>query len=38
MPDEWETMHGLDPNDVDDGNTVAEGGYTMLEKYLNSIE
>ncbi len=38
IPDEWETMHGLNPNDVDDGNRVAEDGYTMLEKYLNRLE
>jgi pectate lyase len=38
MPDAWETKKGLIPNDAADGNKVAADGYTMLEKYLNSIE
>ncbi len=38
MPDEWETKNGLNPNDASDRNKVADGGYTMLEKYLHSIE
>ncbi|QDV25199.1 pectate lyase family protein [Aureliella helgolandensis] len=38
IPDQWETLHGLDPSDMGDGNKVGEDGYTMLEKYLNSIE
>ena len=38
IPDEWETQKGLNPNDASDGNKVAADGYTMLEKYLNSIE
>ena len=38
MPDEWETKQGLDPKNPDDRNKVAADGYTMLEKYLNSIE
>ena len=37
MPDKWETQKGLNPNDASDGNKVAADGYTMLEKYLNSI-
>lgn len=37
MPDKWETRHGLDPNDASDRNKVADDGYTMLEKYLNSL-
>ncbi|MFB6343709.1 polysaccharide lyase family 1 protein [Saccharicrinis sp. FJH62] len=37
MPDEWETKHGLNPNNADDRNKVAADGYTMLEHYLNSI-
>lgn len=37
MPDEWETKNGLDPNDPSDRNEIAENGYTMLEKYLNSL-
>lgn len=37
MPDEWESKHGLNPKDASDRNDVADDGYTMLEKYLNSI-
>lgn len=37
MPDEWETKNDLNPNDPADRNTVANDGYTMLERYLNSI-
>jgi len=38
MPDEWEIRKGLDPKNAADRNNVAADGYTMLEKYLNSIE
>ncbi|MBN1559582.1 pectate lyase [candidate division KSB1 bacterium] len=38
MPDEWENENGLDPNNADDRNNIADDGYTMLEKYLNSIK
>ena len=38
ISDDWETAHGLDPNDVGDGNKAAADGYTMLEKYINRIE
>lgn len=37
MPDEWETKNGLNPDDASDRNKVADDGYTMLEKYLNSL-
>ena len=37
MPDDWELAHGLDPKDATDRNIVAPDGYTMLEKYLNSL-
>lgn len=37
MPDEWEKKNGLNPQDASDRNKVAADGYTMLEKYLNSI-
>ncbi|MFC5626120.1 pectate lyase family protein [Algoriphagus winogradskyi] len=36
MPDEWEKKNGLDPSDSSDRNIIQDG-YTMLEKYLNSI-
>ncbi|MEZ4883994.1 MAG: pectate lyase [Chitinophagales bacterium] len=37
MPDVWEKTNGLNPNNAEDRNTITEDGYTMLEKYLNSI-
>jgi hypothetical protein len=37
MPDDWETMKGLDPKNAADRNNVAADGYTMLEQYLNGI-
>jgi hypothetical protein len=37
MPDDWEIANGLDPKNPDDRNRVAADGYTMLEKYMNSI-
>lgn len=37
MPDEWETQNGLDPNNADDRNDIGDGGYTMLENYLNCL-
>jgi pectate lyase len=37
MPDEWETAHGLDPNDPSDGPRAAPSGYTWVEEYINSL-
>ena len=37
MPDDWENDNGLNPNLDTDRNNVAPDGYTMLEKYLNSL-
>ena len=37
IPDDWETAHGLNPNDASDRNTVGTDGYTMLETYINSL-
>ena len=37
MPDEWESVNGLDPRNPSDRNKTTADGYTMLEKYLNSI-
>ena len=37
MPDEWETSHGLNPNDAKDGKSKNDEGYTNVEVYLNSI-
>ena len=38
MDDAWEKKNGLNPNNADDRNKVGEDGYTMLEKYINSIK
>jgi len=36
IPDAWERMHGLDPNDPTDGAIDSNGnGYTNLEEYLH---
>ena len=38
MPDEWEIAHGLDPkNPADGAKSLNKGGYTNLERYLNSL-
>lgn len=37
MPDDWETSHGLNPNDKVDGAIVTGNGYTNLEIYMNSL-
>lgn len=38
IPDKWEKKNGLDANNAEDRNNVGEDGYTMLEKYINSIK
>ena len=38
MPDKWEKENGLNPKDASDRNIFVDNGYTMLEKYLNSLE
>jgi hypothetical protein len=38
IPDDWETMMGLDPGDAADGNEdVDTDGYTNIEEYLYSL-
>lgn len=37
MPNDWESAHGLNPNDPSDRNTIGQDGYTMLEVYLNGL-
>jgi hypothetical protein len=37
IPDDWETAHGLNPNDPADGAKKSTDGYSNLELYLNSI-
>ena len=38
MPDVWENKKSLNPKNPGDRNIVTADGYTMLEKYLNSIK
>jgi len=38
MPDEWEYKNNLNKENPDDRNILDADGYTMLEKYLNSIK
>lgn len=33
----WELNHGLDPNNVNDGNLVSLSGYTFLELFLAEL-
>jgi len=37
MPDVWELKNNLDNTNPDDRNNTDADGYTMLEKYINSI-
>lgn len=37
MSDQWERKNSLDPNNPADRNKTVADGYTMLEKYLNSL-
>ena len=38
MPDEWERVSNLDPDDPSDGNQdINDDGLTNLEEYLNSL-
>ncbi len=38
VPDVWELAHGLNPRDPADGpRATTPGGYTHLERYLNSL-
>ncbi|AGA78941.1 pectate lyase [Echinicola vietnamensis] len=39
MPDAWETQHGLDPQNGEDGALDSDGdGYTNVEEYLNGTD
>jgi hypothetical protein len=37
MPDDWEKMHGLDPNSPDNNGDFDDDGYTNLEEYINEL-
>lgn len=38
IPDEWETSHGLNPNDPADALIITPSGYMNIENYVNSIQ
>jgi hypothetical protein len=37
IPDEWEKLHGLNPDDASDGGKITSNGYSNLENYLNEL-
>ncbi len=37
MADDWESAHGLNPNDGGDHDTVMPSGYTAIEDYINEL-
>jgi Pectate lyase len=39
MPDDWETKHGLNPNDPSDASSDLNGdGYTNIEDFINGLD
>ena len=38
IPDEWETAHGLNPNNDADAAAIAANGYANIENYVFSID
>ncbi len=37
IPDDYETKHGLNPNDATDAPKITKSGYSNIEVYLNSL-
>ena len=37
MPNEWENLMGLDPQNGSDHNTLMPSGYTAIEDYINGL-
>ena len=37
IPDEWEKVNGLNPNDATDALQIREDGYMVIEWYINSL-
>lgn len=37
MPDDWENLHGLNPQNGNDHNTTMPSGYTAIEAYINGL-
>lgn len=38
MPDDWETAHGLNPNDASDATKLTPSGYMNVELYINDLK
>ena len=38
MPDQWETSHGLNPNDPSDATVLTASGYMNIELYINDLD
>ena len=38
MPDDWETAHGLNPNDAADATRLTDSGYMNVELYINDLD
>lgn len=38
MPDAWEQVHGLNPENASDGTIISANGYSHLENYLNGVQ
>lgn len=37
IPDTWETLNGLNPNDAEDGKLISDSDYSNLELFLNGL-
>lgn len=37
MPDEWENIHGLNPQNGTDHSNIMPSGYTAIEQYINNL-
>ncbi len=37
MPNDWENLHGLDPQNGNDHTTIMPSGYTAIEQYINEL-
>ncbi len=37
IPDDWESSHGLDPNNSQDSRQIDSSGYAYIEVYLNEV-
>lgn len=35
IPDAWENLYGLNPNNAADANSISSTGYTFIEDYIN---